>query len=406
MPGIKKEFRKPVFRPFKPAGIGDEKIFLNFKHTSNGKNCQTSALHKLFSFYDFEITEELLFGIGSGLGFIYWHTKNIAPPFSGGMNSGKFPGLIGRIIERFDGNYLYHKTSSVKTAHKKLKETLHQNQPAFVCVDMAYVDYFGVHEDQHFGQHMFLIYGIDEPNNLAYISDRFNVPVTLSLTRLQQARGSMYPPFPAMNRLLFVNFPKELPNLKNLITEGINENIEFMLNAPLQNFGLSGIIKWSKELEKYTEIISTEKHLLEAIVNHFIYIETGGTGGSLFRKMYSRFLEEAFEFTDKIIYQEISSDFQEVSKKWTEIANLFLPDILTNYGEIRKILVKDNQELEQKGNEALEGILKRREKLDYLMKEAQKEIITDYPKIVKPIIPLLEKIYKLEKKAFQKLKCD
>lgn len=92
---IYKEFRKPVFRPFRPAGIGNEKILLHYHLIPKGKNCQISSLQKLLGFYNLTISEEMLFGIGSGIGFIYWHVKNLSIPFSGGMNSEKFPGIIG-----------------------------------------------------------------------------------------------------------------------------------------------------------------------------------------------------------------------------------------------------------------------------------------------------------------------
>ncbi|NHJ04751.1 MAG: DUF4872 domain-containing protein [Candidatus Heimdallarchaeota archaeon] len=404
MSKIDKEFRKPVFRPFKPAGIGNEKILLNYHHTPKGKNCQISSLQKILEFNNFIISEEMLFGVGSGIGFLYWHVKDISIPFSGGMNSGKFPGLTGRIVNCLNGNYQILKTSSVKLAHKHLKETLHMNQPAMVCVDMAYIDYFGVHENEHFGQHIFLVYGIDEPENIAYISDRFDVVVTLPLTRLQQARSSFHPPFPAMNRLLRFNFPEKLPDLKLLINQGIQENTNFMFNHPLENFGLSGILKWSKELEKYPKLITEKNKLLRTLLNHYIYIETGGTGGSLFRKMYSEFLKQAFEITQKYNHFEASQDFLQIATKWTEIAHSFLSDDFPMLKEIREILLKNAQELEKLGNKALKGILRRRDKMDQLLKIAQEEIYEIFPTIAKQIVPLLQEVYNLEFNAFEKLK--
>ncbi|NHJ40322.1 MAG: hypothetical protein FK731_09845, partial [Asgard group archaeon] len=207
------EFKVPDKEYFKSAGISSDKIILEYRHIPSGLNCQTSALHKLYHFYGHDISEEMLVGIGSGLGFIYWYMKNMPAPFAGGMNSGKFPGLVGRIVERLNGNYKILQTSSVKTAHEHLKQTLKMNQPALICVDMAYVDYFGMGEDQHFGQHMFLVYGIDESNNLAYIADRFDVVCTLPLSKLQEARASKYPPFPAKKQMLQFTFPQNLPDL-------------------------------------------------------------------------------------------------------------------------------------------------------------------------------------------------
>ena len=126
MEKLAEEFKQPTKEDFQPAGIGSEKILLDYKHIPRGLNCQTSALHKLYHYYGHEISEEMLVGIGSGLGFIYWYMKMMPGPFTGGMNSGKFPGLVGRIVERLDGSFKVLQTSSVKTAHKHLKETLHK----------------------------------------------------------------------------------------------------------------------------------------------------------------------------------------------------------------------------------------------------------------------------------------
>jgi hypothetical protein len=36
-----------------------------------GKHCVTNSLKRIFNFYGYSITEEMLFGIGTGLSFVY-----------------------------------------------------------------------------------------------------------------------------------------------------------------------------------------------------------------------------------------------------------------------------------------------------------------------------------------------
>ncbi|NHK30027.1 MAG: DUF4872 domain-containing protein [Asgard group archaeon] len=397
------EFKEPDKEYFKSAGIGSDKIILDYNHIPGGLNCQTSALHKLYHYYGHDISEEMLVGIGSGLGFIYWYMKNMPAPFAGGMNSGKFPGLVGRIVERLNSSYKILQTSSVKTAHQHLKETLQMNQPAMICVDMAYVDYFGMGENQHFGQHMFLVYGIDEPNNLTYIADRFDVVCTLPLIKLQQARASKYPPFPAKNQMLQFTFPKNLPNLVPIIPITIKENVDYMLNPPIKNMGVSGILKWKNALSKYPEMIEDPLILVQALWNHFIYIETGGSGGAFFRKIYSRFLNEAYELTSNIKYEDASNDFNEIVDFWKKVAIALLPDTYPELRDIREILYKDNEELEEKGNEALKGILARQKRLQQMEQDASNYIKDEFQKLIKPVQELLFDIYKMEKKALENL---
>ncbi|WP_281813719.1 BtrH N-terminal domain-containing protein [Vallitalea longa] len=47
-----------------------KKVISKFK-TSGGKHCITNALKQVFQYFDFPITEEMIFGIGSGLSFVY-----------------------------------------------------------------------------------------------------------------------------------------------------------------------------------------------------------------------------------------------------------------------------------------------------------------------------------------------
>ncbi|MBD3190194.1 MAG: DUF4872 domain-containing protein [Candidatus Heimdallarchaeota archaeon] len=401
---INSEFDKPNKFPFKPAGLNDEVIMLDFQHIPNGKNCQTSALHKLCHHYDLDITEEMLVGIGSGLGFIYWYMKKMPMPFAGAMNSGKFPGLVGRIIERLGGSYQVLKTTSVKKAHKHLKETLKMGQPAFVCADMAYVDYFGTTEEDHFGQHTFLVYGINEPENLAYIADRFDVECTLPLTRLQQARASPFPPFPAKNQMVRFSFPENLPDLKTVIPVAVKDNIDYLLNPPIKNMGLSGFLKWKKELNKYPQIIDGAWNLVASLMWHFVYIETGGTGGAFFRNIYTEFLKEAFKITGKNFYLDASNEYAIAAEFWEKIAHKFLPDDYSELKEIREIQYTNQEDLEKEGNSARKKILTRQKRLDALLKQSSKYIETEFKNIINPIQELLLEVHQKENEALAILK--
>ncbi len=43
----------------------------------------------IYAFYGHDISEDMLLGLGSGLGFIYWHMKGIPPMFGGRANVGR-----------------------------------------------------------------------------------------------------------------------------------------------------------------------------------------------------------------------------------------------------------------------------------------------------------------------------
>ncbi|MFX1261731.1 MAG: BtrH N-terminal domain-containing protein [Promethearchaeota archaeon] len=386
-------------KEFKPAGIGDERIVLDFKHFGNGKNCQTSSMVRLMNHLGHEISEPMLVGISAGMGFIYWFMKMMPYPIVGGMNRSdcrKFPGILGKAATRLGGDFESILTKSIKKAHMFLKDTLKQNQPGLVCVDMAYLDHLLTGEDDHFGEHNFLIYGIDEPNNKAYISDRFHGTAEMALTQLQKARASEYPPFPAMNQMVRFSFPETLAPLENIIPDAIRENADALLNPPISNVGVKGIMRWSKELTKYPKMFPNPRNLVHALVMHFVYIETGGSGGAIFRQIYSDFLQEAGTLMNSDPMLRGAQEFRDIVEMWRDVANGLLPDECPALAELREIQWSNNELLEKKGLKMLDDVRRKAEKVPILMDEAAKNEVSDYSEFIKPVCELLKRISEKE----------
>ncbi|MHA2072106.1 MAG: BtrH N-terminal domain-containing protein [Candidatus Thorarchaeota archaeon] len=393
-------------KEFKPAGIGDERIVLDFTHFGDGKNCQTSSMQRLMSHLGHEISEPMLVGISAGMGFIYWFMKKMPYPIVGGMNRSdcrKFPGILGKAAKRLGGDFESILTKSVKKAHFFLKDTLKQNQPGLVCVDMAYLDHLLTGEDDHFGEHNFLVYGIDEPNNKTYISDRFHGTAEMALTQLQKARASEYPPFPAMNQMVRFTFPETLTPLESIIPDAIRENADALLNPPISNVGVKGIVRWSKELVKYPKMFPNPRDLVHALMMHFVYIETGGSGGAIFRQIYADFLNEAGELMNSDPMLRAAEDFRIIVKMWRNVANGLLPEGYPALAELREIQWSINEVLERKGLKMLDKVRDKSEKVPRLMDEAAKKEIPEFSDFIKPVCVLLKEISEKETQALTTL---
>lgn len=380
----------------------DDVLMLDFEHLPGGKNCMTSCLWKLLHHLDHDISEEMLVGIASGLGFIYWKMKQMSTPFVGGMNGGKFPTILGLAVDRLGGEWKVLKSSSIKRAHGHLRETLEMNQPALVCVDLGFLDYLSLGGDDHFGMHTILVYGIDEAKNLAYISDRFATPITISLSDLQGARASEYHPFPALNKLMQVSMPEELVPLEEIIPSAIKNNANFMLNPPISNAGARGILKWNQELKKYPKILPDNRTIVQALIEHFVYIEVGGSGGALFRRMYSQFLKEASQVMRDPELQRISLLFDRICELWSEVAIELTPDEMPSLGRLREIYFRNNSDMENKGVAALDEVKERLTEVPSLMDGASSEVAR-FDKIVASVDGLLDDLYRRETDAAKSL---
>jgi hypothetical protein len=374
-----------------------EKIMLDFEHLPGGKNCMTSSLWKLLHHLGHDISEEMLVGIASGLGFIYWKMKQMPTPFVGGMNGGRFPTILGLAVDRLGGEWKVLKSSSVKRAHKHLRETLEMDQPALVCADLGFLDYLSLGGDDHFGMHTILVYGIDEVNDEAHVSDRFATPIQIPLSRLQEARASEYHPFPAKNKMMQVSMPDELVPLDKIIPSAIRENADFMLNPPISNMGAKGIMRWKKELRKYPKTLPDNQTITQALIEHFVYIEVGGSGGSLFRRMYSQFLKEASKVMKDPELKKISLLYDDICEDWSKVAIQLTPDGLS-LGRIREIYVQNNHDMEQRGVDALDDVKDRLVDIPSLIEQATVDVY-NFDRILSGVDGLLEGLFQKETEA-------
>ncbi|MFX1560926.1 MAG: BtrH N-terminal domain-containing protein [Promethearchaeota archaeon] len=377
-----------------------ERIMLDFEHLPGGKNCMTSSLWKLLNHLGHKISEEMLVGIASGLGFIYWKMKQMPTPFVGGMNGGRFPTILGLAVDRLGGEWKVLKSSSVKRAHNHLRETLEMDQPALVCADLGFLDYLSLGGDDHFGMHTILVYGIDEQKDEAYVSDRYATTITIPLSRLQKARASEYHPFPAKNKLMQVFMPDEMAPLEEIIPSAVQENANFMLNPPISNMGAGGIMRWKKELRRYPKILPDNKTIVHALIEHFVYIEVGGSGGSLFRRIYSNFLKEAAQVMKDSELEKVSLLYNDICNDWSRLAIRLTPPEMPSLGRIREIHVQNNHDMEQKGIKALDDVKERLTDVPSLIDQACTEV-EQFDLILSGVESLLDDLYQKEFEAAQ-----
>ncbi|MHA3963682.1 MAG: BtrH N-terminal domain-containing protein [Candidatus Thorarchaeota archaeon SMTZ1-45] len=378
------------------------KIMLEFEHLPGGKNCMTSCLWKLLHHLGHDISEEMLVGIASGLGFIYWKMKQMPTPFVGGMNGGRFPTILGLAVDRLGGEWKVLKSSSTKRAQQHLLETLEMDQPALICADIGFLDYLSLGGDDHFGMHTILVYGINESNDEAHISDRFATPITIPLSRLQIARASKYHPFPAENKLMQVFMPEILNSLQEIIPMAIRENADFMLNPPISNMGARGILKWKDEFPKYPKILQDNRTIVQALIEHFVYIEVGGSGGSFFRRVYSNFLKEASKVMKDSELQKISLLYDDICDVWSRLAVQLTPNELSSLGRLREIYVQNNHDMEQKGVKALDQVKERLADVPSLISHACNEV-ENFNQLLAGVDVLLDELYQKETSAMEAL---
>ncbi|MFX0018430.1 MAG: BtrH N-terminal domain-containing protein [Promethearchaeota archaeon] len=353
-------------------------IIDDFKHMA-GANCQTSSLRKVLAYYGIELSEPMIIGLCSGLGFFYFYMKRMPFPMVLGLAVKKTE-VFERVLSILGGSIKVTETASENAAHNNLIALLEKGKPAITFVDFAYLPFFFAEgtpipneQSGHFGAHTFVTYGIDEEKNEVYISDRYANPHIMSYEQLKAARGSKHAPFPAKNKLVELILPKKVKNLKEIIPTAIKANVNYMYNPPIRNMGLTGFEKWRKMLPTWATNFNDD-NLLFGIVSVFIYMETGGTGGAMFRILYRDFLKEAGNLLSNNGLLKASYMFDEIVYKIRELETIMLPDDLPNIGKLRGLFLKSNEITEEGGSNYQKQLKKLDDETEEVTNGAKKEL--------------------------------
>jgi hypothetical protein len=326
-----------------------EQLVINdFEHIE-GKNCQLSSVRKMLYYYGINLTEEMIMGLASGIGFIYWDMKQMPCPFVGGLN-GKDINLFEAPLRNLGGSAeLVKQTTSRKISFNQAKEILKEGRPFIPFVDMAFLPYF-FREDApypnesagHFGGHTLVVYGIDEKADVVYISDRFLKPNTLTINQFMDAHSSAFPPFASKNKKVIIHPPRKNIDLIKCIKKAIKENAEMMMNPPISNLGLQGILKFKKMVGTTWLNFSADKMMFSLYMT-YIYNATGGTGGALGRNMYCQFLREAQKYIEDSNLIKATELYEQAANAWNAVASSLLPDELPALCIARSTIEESNK---------------------------------------------------------------
>ena len=296
----------------------------------DGYHCHTNSLAKIYYHYGCPLTEEMLLGIGSGIGFMYWHPKGAMPLVGGRGNVKNFFTAVGM---RTGVRVEVKTTTSERKARSSLIESLEQKKPVMLFGDIGLMPYFDLPEWYHFGSHTFVACGYDGKGSVL-VSDieqgagglKKGLYHNVSLDMLSLARNSPYKPFPPKNSWLEFDFNGcRTPGMIDFYSS-ITQTASEMLDAPRSNLGVKGIRRAAEEIRRWTELFEG-KALRMNLFNLYLFIEANGTGGGCFRYMYARYLEEVYgviaENSLKKALLRAASRIRESGRMFTELGLLF-----------------------------------------------------------------------------------
>jgi len=287
---------------------------LTFTHHQSA-HCENGVASNLLKNSGLNISEPMVFGIGSGLFFVYlpFIKVNYAPAISYRTLPGQ---IFNKVANRLHLKIKRQKFSSVANANKALDENLKNNIPTGLQVGVYNLSYFPDEYRFHFNAHNLVVYGKTETEYL--VSDPVMETVTTltyeDMNKVRFAKGAFAP----RGQMYYpIQIPKDV-DLKSAIIKGIKNTCRDML-APMPIVGVRGIKMVSRQIRKWPKKHGVRKanHYLAQMVR---MQEEIGTGGGGFRFIYAAFLQEASVILNNEELKTLSKEMTKIGDSWRDFA--------------------------------------------------------------------------------------
>ncbi|MFF3228590.1 BtrH N-terminal domain-containing protein [Nocardia suismassiliense] len=278
------------------------------------RHCETTALGVLLRQHGLELSEPMMFGLGSGLSFIYWDSKSMGFPFLGGRV--KPFELTRNLVTRLGLELLVQETASPRKAWENVVDLLGAGHPVGLQLDSYYLDYFT--SKVHFGGHVVAMYGYDDHAAFLVDTDQQGGTVSTTLTSLAQARAARGP-MTAKHRSFTLTAAQHPPSSESQIVPAITACADAFLNPPIANLGHRGVEKAGKLVPTWFERTDDPQRDLPQAA---LLMEQAGTGGALFRNFYRDFLAECSQTLDSPHLRTGHRLYAEAATGWTQVAAL------------------------------------------------------------------------------------
>jgi len=279
-----------------------------------GKHCETTATGSLLKQLGYDISEPMLFGIGQGLGYLFWSSKTMGFPFIGGRI--KTDLITSNICKNLNLTLEVKETTAIKKAWNNIQDAISKGKPVGLKLDCYHLEYFT--SKFHFAGHYVALYGYDDKYAYLIDTDQQGGRVRTSLKSLELARNEKGP-MSSRNKSYTIEKNGKSGSLKSIIKTAILNNANTYLNPPIKNLYYKGIHKTATEIKKWFNNSSNIKRDFQTTA---MIMERGGTGGALFRNLYRDFLKESSNYVGHPNIYLCYKKFSEIALLWTEVSSL------------------------------------------------------------------------------------
>ena len=288
-------------------------------------------------------TEEMLFGLGGGLGVIYFlfdmhggHPIVIGTRYH--ASEAQTPVFVMQMCEAWGAITELKHSSSRSAATKSLTKMLDDGYTPIVWVEVTKLPYLFLsgHPNMY---HTIVVYERDD--NEFVVGDLGQTVARISVEELEEVRHSHFAP---KFRSLTITGAPAKPDVREMVTQRIQLTCSQMLEGlGITNFGMQAFKKWAnmlintKNKKGWSQCFTDGPGLHGAMSSVYGQIELRGFGGSAFRGMYADFVEQAAGVLKKPALKKVADQFREADASWHNVALAALPDSIPVLKETRGV---------------------------------------------------------------------
>lgn len=302
---------------------------LDFIHKPSG-HCENGVVSNLLRFYGIEMSEAMVFGLGSGLFFAHMPFIRLH-----GMAVTSFrpmPGdIFSRVLSILNIKIKRYKFREKEKAMHVLDSLLEKGTPVGMLVGVYHLPYFPREYRFHFNAHNICVIG--KEGDIYTVSDPVVMDkCTLSFEELKLVRfaSGTYPPKGRMYHIADLTSKCDIS--ADTIKRAILKNCNRMLKIPIPLFGVKGIRYLAGRMRSWERRMGSKRAALN-LAQIVRMNEEIGTGGAGFRFIYAAFLQEASLLINDPRLRDISAEMTSAGDMWRDFS----------YHAARLIKKRDNE---------------------------------------------------------------
>ncbi|MBW2232121.1 MAG: DUF4872 domain-containing protein [Deltaproteobacteria bacterium] len=285
-----------------------------------GEHCASTALRNILAFHGLSLSEGMVFGLASGLGFFYIANDSLSP-------TRMFHGRTATLEIDFTTNTgIVHSngmTTDDDKAWSDLRARLDEGIPVMLSTDTFYLGYQNT--TSHFPKHRAVAVGYDEAAGTVLIADRkLDDYQAVPREELRRARNAGDYPISCGNEYDHFSGQLELGrSLPESIRYAIVRNVRGMraeadASIPMATVGFAGMRRLAAEFRSWKSI---DDWSWAARFGYQVVIKRGA-GDHFFRSLYADFLRESSEAVPALAEYGLGERMDVIAERWVDFASV------------------------------------------------------------------------------------